>query len=123
VPAVEDRPTAPELLQAVADLLADDVQPVLEGALQHKVRVAANLCRIVERELVLGPAAADAERHALVLLLGREGTLAELNAELAEQLRSADEASLQRALPVLVAAVTAKLAVDKPGYADVAPRP
>ena len=118
MPAVEDRPTASELLQAVADLLADEVQPVLDGGLQHKVRVAANLCRIVERELRLGPAAAERERVALAALLGRSAPLDELNAELAERLATADDAFLARALPVLVDAVAAKLEVDKPGYAD-----
>src|SRR5207344_2711907 len=60
---VEDRPTASEVLQAISELLQDEVLPVLDGGLQHKVRVAANLCRIVERELRLGPDAAERERQ------------------------------------------------------------
>ena len=97
--------------------LDDEVLPLTDFAVQHKVRVAANLCRIIERELRLGPPAAERERAALAALLGRDGTLPELNAALASELRTADPEFLPQALDVLMDAVTAKLEVDKPGYA------
>lgn len=116
---MEDRPTASELLEAVSELLQDEVVPVLAGGLQHKVRVAANLCRIVERELRLGPAAAEREQHAIQELLdARDATLPELNDQLSRRLQSTDdEALLARAADVLLAITRDKLAVDKPGYA------
>ena len=118
---MEDRPTASELLQAVSELLQDEVLPVLEGGLQHKVRVAANLCRIVDRELRLGPDAAEQERLELGDLLGTEGTLPDLNQGLSEALRcSDDDAFLARAADILFVVTERKLAIDKPGYA--APR-
>ena len=113
---MEDRPTAAELLEAVSNALDDEVLPLTDPAVQHKVRVAANLCRIVERELRLGPAAAERERAALGRLLNRDGTLPELNEAMAIHLRDADAAFLPGALDVLLAAVEDKLAVDKPGY-------
>jgi hypothetical protein len=113
---MEDRPTAAELLEAVSKALDDEVLPLTDPAVQHKVRVAANLCRIIERELRLGPAAADRERAALAELLGRDGTLAELNTELSTRLLTADAEFLPGALDVLLDAVVDKLAVDKPGY-------
>jgi hypothetical protein len=116
VPPMEDRPTAAELLEAVSRALDDEVLPLTDPAVQHKVRVAANLCRIVERELRLGPPAAARERAALADLLGRDGTLPELNAALSTHLRTAEAAFLPGALDVLLDAVEDKLAVDKPGY-------
>ena len=114
---MEDRPTAAELLRAVGDLLADEVLPVVDVTVAHKVRVAANLCRIVERELLLGGDAAEGERRAYADLLGHDGELAELNGELSTRLRHADEAFLAASIDVLIDATVAKLAVDKPGYA------
>ena len=113
---MQDRPTASELLTAVAAVLKDEVLPVLEGGLQHKVRVAANVCAIIERELRLGPDADRREQEALHTLLGSEGTLAELNAELASRLRRGDAMFLARCVEVLMEATVLKLAVNKPGY-------
>src|SRR5262249_25259965 len=109
---------ASELLQAVSELLQDEVLPVLDGGLQHKVRVAANLCRIVDRELRFGPEAAERERRELGDLLGTEGSLADLNQGLSEALRYADdEVFMVRAADILFGVTERKLAVDKPGYA------
>jgi hypothetical protein len=115
---VQDRPTAIELLDAVAVVLEDEVLDAVDGGLRHRVRVAANLCRIVQRELALGPAMVDSERHAIASLLGTDGDLDELNARLAAALENGDEELARVAYPLLVASVHAKLAVNKPGYAD-----
>ncbi|MFT3853352.1 MAG: DUF6285 domain-containing protein [Ilumatobacteraceae bacterium] len=114
---MQDRPTAAELLEAVADSLDGEVLPVVDFTVQHKVRVAANICRIVVRELQLGADADCREHDALVQLLGRDGTLAELNAAAAEHLRHAPADELPAAVEVLVDAVAGKLTINKPGYA------
>jgi hypothetical protein len=117
---VEDRPTAEELLSSIAELLEVEVLPVVSGPLQHKVRVAGNLCRILEREVKLGPANAERERAAIGGLLGADAPLPELNERLAAELLTAgDDDTLAKALDVLMPCVVAKLAVDKPGYARV----
>ena len=116
VPGMEDRPTAAELLEAIWKALDEEVLPLTDFAVQHKVRVAANLCKIIERELRLGPPAAESERVALAALLGQTGTLPELNAALTAKLLTADAAFLPGALDVVMDAVVAKLSVDKPGY-------
>jgi hypothetical protein len=115
---VEDRPTAAELLDTIEELLQDEVLPVVSGPLQHKVRVAANLASILAREARLGPDIARNEQTRLAALLGHDGPLEELNAELSERLRTADDAFLATSLPVLRDSVLAKLEVDKPGYAS-----
>ena len=45
------RPTAAELVAAVADFLETDVRSATDGAVNFHARVAANVLRIVEREL------------------------------------------------------------------------
>ena len=81
------RPTAGELLTDVAALLESEVLDAVSGPLQHRVRVAANLVRVVEREIRLGPPAADDERHRLSLLLNDfDADLPALRASLANRL-------------------------------------
>ena len=114
---MQDRPTAAELLRDIAELLEGDVVAELAGRpSQHNVRIAANLARIVQRELELGPAA-DARAHdALVALLGHDGTADELNAELAHRIRSREITG--DAWPVVLGITKDKLAIVKPGYDD-----
>jgi hypothetical protein len=76
----QDRPTASELLAAIADLLREEVTPALDKAdprLGFQMRVAANSLAILEREARLGPAADARERERLVKLLGHDGSLDE----------------------------------------------
>jgi hypothetical protein len=114
---VQDRPTAAELLRDIAELLEGDVLAATSGPIQHHVRVAGNLARIVQRELELGREANYRERALLGDLLGAEGTTAELNAELAARLRANDDDEFARAAwPVLMAVTLDKLAIDKPGH-------
>ncbi len=46
------RPTAAELVAAVADFLDTDVRDATDGQVSFHARVAANVLRIVERELL-----------------------------------------------------------------------
>src|SRR5437899_7058462 len=87
----QDRPTASELLAAIADFLREEAMPALDRAesrLGFQMRVAANALAILEREARLGPPADAREHERLVTLLGKQGTLEELNRELARQLRT-----------------------------------
>ncbi|NNL86129.1 MAG: hypothetical protein HKP27_10775 [Myxococcales bacterium] len=114
-----DRPTASELLDTIAEVLEGDILPELEGASQHKVRVAANLCRILEREFRLGPGTALRERAALRELLGAddEQSAAALNQTLCERLRSGGDPSFEAAtLRVLRTIARDKLSIAKPGH-------
>jgi Domain of unknown function (DUF6285) len=118
---VQYRPDAAELLDAVASLLEDDVIAAVPAHLQHQVRVAANLCRILEREATVGPAndAAERARLAAVLGAGDDRDLVSLRADLAGML--ADPAPIDPALDrsirdALLATLRADLAIAKPGY-------
>jgi hypothetical protein len=114
---VQDRPTAAELLRDIAELLEGEGLAATSGPTRHHVRVAGNLARIVQRELELGPEARFRERALLSDLLGAEGSVAELNEELARRLRAGDDPEYARAAwPVLMAVTLDKLSIDKPGH-------
>lgn len=116
----QDRPTAPELLAAIADFLRAEATPALDRAeprLGFQMRVAVNSLAILERELRLGPDA-DAREHArLVALLGRDGSLAELTRELARQLRTGERDERDAALMAhLQATIADKIAIANPKW-------
>ena len=56
-------PTAANFLETMADLLDNELLPALPPSLQHKARVAANVCRILERQNELEPAAMSTRVH------------------------------------------------------------
>jgi len=84
----QDRPTAPQLLAAVRALLEDELLPEASGARAFKLRVAANVLSIVERELRLGTGLETQERVRLAELLGHDADLASLEAEFAARIRN-----------------------------------
>jgi Domain of unknown function (DUF6285) len=122
----DDRPTAAELVDAVAEFLERDLQPSLDGRLAFHTRVAVNALRIVRREMDIGPEL-DAVRAAGVRrLLGIDAvsvgttdtsTTRELEVELARQIR---DRSLDARRPELVAHLRAtlrlQLDIAHPGY-------
>jgi hypothetical protein len=116
----QDRPTAAELLAAIADMLREEVTPVLdkvEPRLGFQMRVAVNSLVILEREARLGPAADAQEHERLVTLLGRDGTLDELNRELARQLRAGERDERDAALMShLEATIADKIAIANPRW-------
>jgi len=117
---MQDRPTASELLATIADLLENDVLAATKGGLQHQVRVAGNLCRILEREARLGAAAEAREAELLAQALGEApaGRVAlALSQALVARLDADSDAALEgRAWRALVEIVRGKLAIAKPGH-------
>ena len=116
----QDRPTASELLTAIADFLREEATPALDRSdprLGFQMRVAVNSLAILEREWRLGPEA-DAREHArLKKLLGRDGTLAELHRELARQLRVGERDERDLELMAHLEATTAdKIAIANPKW-------
>ncbi|MEX2206989.1 MAG: DUF6285 domain-containing protein [Myxococcota bacterium] len=115
---MHDRPSAVELLAAIADLLEREVMPALSGGLEYRVRVAVNLARILEREARLGPDLLERERELLEALVGPGESVLALNARLVERLRSGNvDLDFERsALAALGEIARAKLAIARPGY-------
>lgn len=117
---MQPSPDAAALLSTIAELLDDELLAAVPGPLQHKTRVAANLCRILEREWTTGEAAAASERARLAELLDRPDLdAAALRAELCTRVRDGrPEATSVDVWEVLVACCRDDLAIVKPGHDD-----
>ncbi len=105
------RPTAAELIAAVAEFLETDVRESTSGHVNFHARVAANALRMVERELLAGPGDDVTEA------LARAGYDDE--AQLAAAIRAGrvdgSDDDVQAALRTLV---DRRLAAAHPGYQD-----
>jgi len=114
---VQYRPTALELLEGVAKTLDEDVLPVIDEALRHRIRVCVNLLRIVAREYELDPVARELEREGIVALTENDAPLDELRDALFVRLRKSNDETFDRdAWRVLVDVIRRDLAISKPGY-------
>ncbi len=68
---MQDRPAAPELLDAVREFITTELLPTVGDArLRFRTLVAANLLDMLRRELALEPALLRAEWERLTALLG-----------------------------------------------------
>lgn len=116
---MQDEPTPEELTRAVADFLRNDIGPVISGHNAFKLRVAINALDLVTRQLRLEKGSDAAELARLSQLLGRQGSLGELNRALADRIASG-EADLQTPglAEHLWQTTMDKLAVDQPNYAS-----
>ncbi|WP_299565050.1 DUF6285 domain-containing protein [uncultured Mycolicibacterium sp.] len=103
------RPTAAELVAAVAEFLDNEVRQACDGPVAFHARVAANVLRIVERELLDGSAGAVA---AALAALGCTD-----ERQLAEAIRAgALDDRADEVLACLRTLVRHRLAVAHPGY-------
>jgi hypothetical protein len=97
-----DRPTAPELIEAVFEFLSTELLPTLDDhRLKFRTLVAMNALAIARREL-------EASNS---LLLSHEQATA-----LARQIRAGEPPA--DALPLLKEHVAAKLRISNPGYLE-----
>lgn len=99
---MNDRPSATELLAAVERFLEETAVPALEGPARYHARVAANVVRIVARELATEDEHVTREWHSLATLLGADpavpdggraachDALRARNEELARRIRAGD---------------------------------
>ena len=108
-PGLHGRPTAAELLEAVADFLDHDVRDATTGQVNFHTRVAANALRMVQRELTATGAEAV---HAAIADLGAAD-----EAALAASIRRGDfDERADDLLPALRHLVGHRLAAAHPGY-------
>lgn len=114
---LDERPSAAELVAAVAEFLEREVGPAMRGRLAFHTRVAANALRIVERELTSGAAVAAEDAARLRALTGVDGDLRTLNTALAQRIRDGSLSTEEEALrDHLVRSVLARIVIDNPGY-------
>jgi hypothetical protein len=114
---MQDQPTPTEVLAAVARFLKETVAAETTGHTSFTARVAANALDIMGRQLELAPAAEADELQRLAAMLGRTGTLPELNAEFARRINEGSlDPSDAAVAEHLWTTTLAKLAVDQPNY-------
>jgi hypothetical protein len=118
---VQDRPTAPELLEAMAAQLYTEVREWVPRERRFQVLVLANLCAVIARELRAGERPSLQATRLFVDLLGEEGGADPRDAAelLARRIRAGElDASLGETIARLREHVARKLEVARPGYAD-----
>lgn len=107
--ATYGRPTAAELVAAVADFLDNDVRAATDGQVSFHARVAANVLRTVERELL------DETAGEVAAALADLGSTDE--SRLAAAIRAGDlDDRADDVLSCLRTLVRHRLAVNHPGY-------
>ena len=102
---VQDRPTAPNILNTIS-LFLRDLMKRTEGSDKFHLRVSIHLLNIIEREIEISSRQDQDEQAELAKLLGTEGSLKELNALLAQKIRDGsidyqDEKVFQLLLEIL----------------------
>lgn len=130
--AMQDRPSAIELLEAAAQFIEREILPITEGQRQFQSRVVANVMRIVSREIEMGETLMRSEVDALAALLAqpkphlhasedvRKAAFA-LNAELSGKIRNgeADSGPLRtEVLKIVRQIVEDKLRIANPRYLE-----
>ena len=102
-----------ELLEAVREWIEREVIPATDGRLRFHARVASNVIAMVEREIELGPAQAEAHAARLERLGVADDT------ELATAIRDRRfEGRADELRALLSETVVDKLTVANPGYLD-----
>ncbi|HUJ03403.1 MAG TPA: DUF6285 domain-containing protein [Rhizomicrobium sp.] len=115
-----DQPSVAELVEAVREFLETRAMPELKGHTAFHARVAANALGIVARQLQSGAKADDEEKKRLVELLGREGTLEQLNRELCKRIRAGTVDLQTPGLAAHLEQTTRdKVAIDQPNYSGL----
>lgn len=116
---LDERPTAAELIAAVADFLEKKAAPQLDAHTAFHAKVAVNALRIVERELQRGDAMVAGERARLLALTGlpADTGLRALNIALCERIADGRLDTGDAALrDHLLHSVQARIAIDNPKY-------
>ncbi|WP_419928876.1 DUF6285 domain-containing protein [Candidatus Poriferisocius sp.] len=114
-----DRPDATQLLEGMRRALQRDVLDETSGAARHTVRVVANLCGILARELEDVAADAGATRRELAALLDADEPLAVLVGELDRRLSSDQDlepSAMELVTAVIRRDVERRLGIARPGY-------
>ena len=117
---MQDRPTAAELLDSVAEYLFAELRPEVPREHRFKVLVAANVCSVVAREIRAGDKPDLQDLELFRELLGKEvDDVHAAAAELSERIRSGElDDRIEELTPRLAEHVQRKLEIARPGYAE-----
>ncbi|TFZ02725.1 hypothetical protein EZ313_15880 [Ramlibacter henchirensis] len=111
------RPVATDLLAIVQEYLETEISPQVSPVHQFQLKIVSRVLSTVRRELHQLPSANEAEAQRLHSLLRREGTLEDLNAELARAIRAGEFAVDDTALLAhLRASIEDALRINNPKW-------
>ena len=114
----QDRPSAENLLETVTTFLRD-LMPKVNGADRFHARVSIHLLEIVIRELRSGERYDAEEKDRLEALLGRKGSLPELNEQLARAIRDGEfDERREEAFVHVLRSVEDKLRIVNPAHLE-----
>ena len=115
---MQDRPTAPELLDSVAEYLFGELRPEVPREHRFKVLVAANVCAVVARELRAGDQPDEDDLRLFGELLGeRVDDVHSAATELSRRLRAGEfDDRIDELAPRIEEHVRRKLDIARPGY-------
>jgi hypothetical protein len=114
-----DQPHGADILAAVSRLLRDTLMPRLPPDTVFQARVAANALDLVAREIRFGETVEREAMLRLQTLLGRDGSLVELETELSLRIRNGDvDLQSPGVAEHLWATTLAKMKIDQPNYAS-----
>ena len=115
---MQDRPSAPELLDSVAEYLFGELRPEVPREQRFKVLVAANVCAVVAREIRAGDQPDTEDLALFTELLGEQPDDVRAAAtELSRRLRAGElDDRIDRLVPLLEEHVRRKLEIARPGY-------
>jgi hypothetical protein len=118
---MQDRPSAVELLDAMATDLFNDVREWVPRERRFRVLVLANLCAVIARELRAGDEPSRRDLDLFSALSGSTGDdVREAAAVLATSIRRGDlDSELSEVIVALREHVARKLEVARPGYNSV----
>ena len=115
---MQDRPTAAELLDSVAEYLFAELRPEVSREQRFRVLVAANVCAVVAREIRAGDEPDREDMRLFAELLGDQvDDSRRAAAELSERIRSGElDDRIDELTPRLEEHVRRKLEIARPGY-------
>jgi hypothetical protein len=117
---MQDRPTAPELLDAMAADLFSEVREWVPRERRFRILVLANLCAVLARELRAGDESSRLDRELFTELSGSPAEDARsASVTLAAAIRRGDlDDRLPEVAERLREHVARKLEIARPGYGD-----
>lgn len=113
---MRDKPDIHDLLETARRTLTEGLLPNLPAEHRYRAHLVGAAMATAARELAAGDGAEEAERAALVRLLGGDGDLETLNRNFAARLRAGALDGSEEAYAILTRVNAAKLAECNPGY-------
>jgi Domain of unknown function (DUF6285) len=114
-----DQPRGADILAAVSKLLRETLMPHLPANAAFQARVAANAIDLVAREINFGDTVESEALGRLQALLGRNGSLQELEADLSGRIRRGElDLQSEGLADHLWQTTLDKMKIDQPAYAS-----